>query len=399
MPQEYVCDNIKYVSFHVANPPSDNSTPADADIQDTQAITHEVLSRTKGLLEHYQFDRDQVYYTFADKTIVPTFLTALTSRSQVDTHVTYQGLHGDITRFPAFGASMSYMRSRFAKDVAAAGGVHVLPRVGLDASARFADVIACEGAPVGVSIGLKDNEALLEQLSQQDNVHFLSVDIAHGANAAVLPLLARIRALGITSGVMLGNVGSVEGFVFAYFLMKLTGFDTFTIKVGVGPGSVCTTRLNTGVGVGQFTLLEEINRVRQDLLSDEQVTIISDGGINTSGDFAKAIALSDGVMMGKFFAGGSLEENVLLRGEDGTLTGVTIFGMASSLVPDKSRYVEGGTQVLHDVHENAQSAVTRLRDGLQSAMTYVDAHNLTAFRQNVRFATNSAGTRVENGIH
>ena len=386
------------MSFHVTTPPSDNSTPANQ-TQDTRAITQDALARTRALLEHYQFDRDQVYYTFADKTIVPTFLTALTSRSQVNTQVTYQGLRGDISRFPAFGASMSYMRSRFARHIAAASGMHVLPRVGLDASARLEDVVACDGAPVAVSIGLKDSAALLEQLTYQDNVHFLSIDIAHGANAAVLPLLARIRALGIENGIMLGNVGSVEGFVFAYFLMKLTGFNKFTIKVGVGPGSVCTTRLNTGVGVGQFTLLEEINHIRQDLLADEQVTIISDGGINTSGDFAKAIALSDGVMMGKFFASGSLEENVLLRDEDGTLTGVTIFGMASNLVPDKSRYVEGGTQILHDVHQDAQSAVTRLREGLQSAMTYVDAHDLPTFRQNVRFATNSSGTRIENGIH
>ncbi|MEM7737280.1 MAG: IMP dehydrogenase [Deinococcota bacterium] len=367
-----------------------------------QNLVQEALTRTRERLRQYQFDSNQTYYTFADKTIVPTFLTSLTSRSQVKTEVSYAGLHGTFTCFPAFGASMSYMRSRFAKDIAEAGGVHVLPRVGLDPNSRLADVASCHGAPVGVSIGLKDSQHFLAQLVAQPHVQFLSIDIAHGANAAVLPLLSRIRGLGVDQGVMLGNVGSVEGFVFAYYLLRLAGFRKIMLKVGVGPGSVCTTRLNTGVGVGQFTLLEELTCVKDDLLADDptvDITVISDGGINTSGDFAKAVALSDGVMMGKFFASGSLEDDVLVRDERGNLVGVTIFGMASAYVPDKSRYVEGGMQTVQDVHENAQAAVTCLRDGLRSAMTYVDAHDIPTFQQNVRFATNSAGTRVENGIH
>jgi IMP dehydrogenase len=362
----------------------------------------EALTRTRERLRQYQFDSDQTYYTFADKTIVPTFLTSLTSRSQVKTEADYAGLHGALTCFPALGASMSYMRSRFAKDLAEAGGLHVLPRVGLDPNSRLADVNRCDGAPVGVSIGLKDSQHFLAQLVAQPNVHLLSIDIAHGANAAIVPLLARIRELGVDQGVMLGNIGSVEGFVFGYHLMRLAGFRKIMLKVGIGPGSVCTTRLNTGVGVGQFTLLEELSCVKNDLLADDpslDITVISDGGINTSGDFAKAVALSDGVMMGKFFASGSLEDDVLVHDEHGKLVGVTMFGMASAYVPDKSRYVEGGMQTVQDVHANAQAAVARLRDGLRSAMTYVDAHDLPTFKQNVRFATNSAGTRVENGIH
>ncbi|MEM6429990.1 MAG: IMP dehydrogenase [Deinococcota bacterium] len=367
-----------------------------------ESLVQEALLRTRERLRQVQFDSNQTYYTFADKTIVPTFLTSLTSRSQVKTEVSYAGLHGAFTCFPALGASMSYMRSRFARDIAEAGGVHVLPRVGLDPNSRLADVTDCNSASVGVSIGLKDSHQFLAQLVAKSNVQLLSIDIAHGANAAVLPLLMRIRELGIDQGVMLGNVGSVEGFVFAYHLMQLAGFRKIMLKVGVGPGSVCTTRLNTGVGVGQFTLLEELACVKDDLLADDptlDITIISDGGINTSGDFAKAVALSDGVMMGKFFASGSLEEGVLVHDEHGNLVGVTIFGMASAYVPDKSRYVEGGIQTVQDVHDNAQAAVARLRDGLRSAMTYVDAHDIATFKQNVRFATNSAGTRVENGIH
>jgi IMP dehydrogenase len=359
---------------------------------------------TKEALSRYSFDSNEVYYTFADKTIVPTFLTRPVSRKSVDTHQTFRTLKGqDLNIFPAFGASMAFMRSRFARDVFAAsedgvaGGVHILPRVGLSDKERLADVVASKDAQVGVALGIHEDETWLEQLLSQTNLAFVSIDIAHGANAAALSVLEKLRALGVNEGVILGNVGSVEGFLYAYYLMKLSGFKSIIIKVGVGPGSVCTTRINTGVGVGQFTLLEQIARVRQELqLSD--VTIISDGGVNAAGDFVKALAFSDGVMMGKFFASGSFEDSVLMT-EGGKLIGVHLYGMASAMVTEKRNFIEGSSQTLKSFHKNAQEAVKRLREGLQSAMTYVNAMDLNEFRSNVRFATNSHAAIVEGGVH
>jgi IMP dehydrogenase len=179
--------------------------------------------------------------------------------------------------------------------------------------------------------------------------------------------------------------------------MKLSGFKSIIIKVGVGPGSVCTTRINTGVGVGQFTLLEQIYRVRQELGYDD-VQIISDGGVNAAGDFVKALAFSECVMMGKFFASGSFEENVLIK-DNGKLIGVHLYGMASAMVTEKRNFIEGSSQTLKSFHQNAQEAVNRLREGLQSAMTYVNSSTLTEFRKNVRFATNSHAAIIESGVH
>jgi IMP dehydrogenase len=367
-------------------------------------IADTAFEQTKEALSRYSFDSNEVYYTFADKTIVPTFLTRPVSRKSVDTHQTFRTLKGqDLNIFPAFGASMAFMRSKFARDVFAAsedsvaGGVHILPRVGLSDKERLADVVASQNARVGVALGIHEDETWLEQLLSQSNLAFVSIDIAHGANAAALTPLEKLRALGVDEGVILGNVGSVEGFLYAYHLMKLSGFKSIIIKVGVGPGSVCTTRINTGVGVGQFTLLEQISRVRQELkLTD--VTIISDGGINAAGDFVKALAFSDGVMMGKFFASGSFEDAVLMT-EGGKLIGVHLYGMASAMVTEKRNFIEGSSQTLKSFHQNAQEAVKRLREGLQSAMTYVNATSLSEFRGNVRFATNSHAAIVEGGVH
>lgn len=365
------------------------------------ALADAAKAHSDASLQDYPLDYNAVHYSFAEKSIVPTYLTSPSSRQQVDTSQHFASVQGgDLAIFPAFGASMSYMRRRFACDIAAAGGLHVLPRVGLDEQRRLEDILYCgeRGADVAVSLGIRDSDAFLTQVLEQNHVHMLSVDIAHGANVAVIPLLLRLRDMGVSQGVILGNVGSVEGFVFAYWLMKLAGFARFVIKVGIGPGSVCTTRINTGVGIGQYSVLEHLRSLRQQR-DFSQAAIISDGGINNSGDFAKAIALSDGVMMAKYFSSASFEDEVLDYNADGILRSIRLFGMASAHVPDKSRYIEGSEQHLPPLHHNAQEAVRKLKEGLQSAMTYVDALDLASFRRKVRFATNSAGTMVENGVH
>jgi IMP dehydrogenase len=104
------------------------------------------------------------------------------------------------------------------------------------------------------------------------------------------------------------------------------------------------------------------------------------------------------VMMGKFFASGSFEDSVLMT-EGGKLIGVHLYGMASAMVTEKRNFIEGSSQTLRSFHKNAQEAVKRLREGLQSAMTYVNATNLSEFRNNVRFATNSHAAIVEGGVH
>ncbi len=369
-----------------------------------ESIADEAFKLTQEALNRYTFDTNEVYYTFADKTIVPTFLIRPISRKSVDTHQTFYDLKGEsLNIFPAFGASMAFMRSRFAQDVYTtredgyAGGVHILPRVGLNDKTRLEDVQKSHPAKVGVALGINENPEFLKLLFSEPNLAFVSIDIAHGANAAALTVLEKLRALGIEQGVILGNVGSVEGFLYAYWLMKLSGFKHIIIKAGVGPGSVCTTRINTGVGVGQFTLLEQLSRVKTELAYND-VHVISDGGVNSAGDFVKALALSDGVMMGKFFASGSFEDDVLDY-QGGKLMGVHLYGMASAMVTEKRNFIEGSSQTLRSFHQNAQEAVKRMREGLQSAMTYVNATSLNEFRKNVRFATNSHAAIVESGVH
>lgn len=340
-----------------------------------------------------------VYYTFADKNIIPTYQSdPLVHRANLDVMETFIDIRGDyIDLFPAFGASMNYMRGKFAEHMHQGHAMHILPRVGLSEEQRLSDITMANG-PVGVSLGIKDTPEFITKVISDENVKFLSIDVAHGASAHVLPLLDLLTELGVRNGVMVGNVGSVQGLTFLTSIMHSLEYENYIVKVGVGPGSVCTTRVNTGVGVGQLTLLENIyDHVTMAPYSDS-VKIISDGGVNVAGDFVKALSRSHGVMMGKFFTSHSFENKVLNFDEEGNAF-ATLYGMASQRIANKSSFIEGGEQRVYFNHNSAHEALDSLREGLQSAMSYVNAKDLTEFRNNVEFAINSYGAIIEGGVH
>jgi IMP dehydrogenase len=146
------------------------------------------------------------------------------------------------------------------------------------------------GAAVGTGpAGLERAEALIEA-----GVDVLVVDTAHGHSAGVLESVARVRRASNTVQVIAGNVATAAG------ARALIDAGADAIKVGIGPGSICTTRVIAGVGVPQLTALLEIT----EQCRAQGVAVIADGGIRSSGDLAKAIAAgADCAMIGSLFAG------------------------------------------------------------------------------------------------
>ncbi|MBB4264495.1 IMP dehydrogenase [Roseospira visakhapatnamensis] len=137
--------------------------------------------------------------------------------------------------------------------------------------------------------GLARAEALLEA-----GVDVVVVDTAHGHSNGVLDTVTRVKALSNYTGVIGGNVATPDG------AKALIDAGADAVKVGIGPGSICTTRIVAGVGVPQFSAILETARVCQ----DADVPLIADGGIKYSGDLAKAIAAgADVAMVGSLLAG------------------------------------------------------------------------------------------------
>ncbi|GAB6281462.1 MAG: IMP dehydrogenase [Ignavibacterium sp.] len=160
---------------------------------------------------------------------------------------------------------------------------------------------------VGAAVGIaKDTLDRVEGL-EKSGVDLVIIDTAHGHSAGVLKMVKNIRTKYKNLQIVAGNIGTYDA------ALELYSLNVDGVKVGIGPGSICTTRVVTGVGIPQITAISEVYRA----LKDKNIPIIADGGIRQTGDVPKAISAgADSVMIGGLFAGvdESPGEKILFEG-------------------------------------------------------------------------------------
>jgi IMP dehydrogenase len=256
------------------------------------------------------------------------------------------------------------------------------------------------GAAVGTGpAGLERAEALIEA-----GVDVLVVDTAHGHSAGVLDSVARVRRASNAVQVIAGNVATAAG------ARALIDAGADGIKVGIGPGSICTTRVIAGVGVPQVSAVAEVANA----LKDRGVPLISDGGIRYSGDIAKAlVAGAYAVMIGSLFAGTeeSPGEVELYQGRSyKTYRGMGSLGAMGQTHGSSDRYFQDATEELEKlVPEGIEGRVAykgsvvaivhQLMGGVRAAMGYTGSHNIDEMRTRPKFVKiTSAGMR-ESHVH
>ncbi len=249
---------------------------------------------------------------------------------------------------------------------------------------------------VGAAIGIgKDAEERADALVRA-GVDLLVIDTAHGHSAAVLSMIRTVRKRYPGLEIAGGNVATAE----ATLALIKAGVDA--VKVGIGPGSICTTRIVAGAGVPQLTAVAACAKAAK----RHKVPIIADGGIKFSGDITKAIAAgADTIMIGSLFAGTqeSPGETVFLQGRTykvyrgmGSLGAMEQGGKdryfqefepTAKLVPEG---IEGRVP-----HRGAMSGVIgQLMGGLRAGMGYCGCRNLTELQKKARFMrVSSAGLR------
>lgn len=227
---------------------------------------------------------------------------------------------------------------------------------------------------VGAAVGVKDGEERAAKLVKA-GADALVIDIAHGHHQVVVRLLKALKKqYGEKVDLVAGNVATKEG------VGDLINAGADAIKVGIGPGRACSTRVVAGAGVPQFTAVRECVSVAR----RHQVPVIADGGIKDSGDLSKIIgAGASTAMIGSLLAGAAESPGDYFM-DDG-MAFKLYRGLASlEASPDRGRAAEGiSTRVPFG---GEMSAVIRmLLDGLQSGMSYSGANNLKQFWQKVRF--------------
>jgi IMP dehydrogenase len=215
---------------------------------------------------------------------------------------------------------------------------------------------------VGGAIGATGD--FLERAAElvKNRVDALSIDSAHGHSSRVLEAVRLVKKQFPDVDLLAGNIATYEG---AKALIE-AGADA--VKVGIGPGSICTTRMVTGAGMPQITAISEAYRAGREF----DIPVIADGGIKYSGDVAKAIAAgASAVMIGSLFAGvdESPGETILYQGR--TFKAYRGMGSLSAMAQGSGERYFQGTQDMPEGSTRAEGVVTRERNGQNRLAKYV----------------------------
>ncbi len=254
------------------------------------------------------------------------------------------------------------------------------------------------GAAIGVSAQVEEH---VERLIRA-GVDLVVLDSAHGHSAGVIRSIEAVRAAFPKLQIVAGNIATAEA---AKDLIKAGANG---IKVGVGPGSICTTRIVAGVGVPQVTALRDCVKVA----AKYDIPVIADGGIKHSGDLAKAIGSgASSVMIGSLFAGTDETPGETFLYQGRTYKGYRGMGSLGAMSQGSSdRYFQSGTSAASKlVPEGIEGKVPyrgplanvlyQLLGGLRSGMGYVGAATIEELQQKARFVRISSAGLRESHVH
>ncbi|HCP35575.1 MAG: guanosine monophosphate reductase [SAR324 cluster bacterium] len=331
--------------------------------------------------------------TYDDVLLVPSY-NHWESRKVVDTRVTDRiGLLSlDI---PVMTSNMDTItESGMANFIRSKGGIGVLHRF-MSVEDNVKLLKECN-LPVFVSVGCSDDDLQRAEALRDSGAGFFCIDVAHAHAKYVGRTLKNLREmLGKETCIMAGNVATYAG---ADYLASC-GADI--VKVGIGGGSVCTTRIKTGFGVPNLTAIKDCSRVDRSL--------VADGGIRNPGDVVKALAFgADFVMIGSMLAGTRpTPGNVITRStDDGRELKVKMYrGMASNEVHDD--YHGGlaewktaeGISVEVEYRESEETIIADIVGGLRSGMTYAGASSIRELQRKLDYVRITNAARIENLPH
>ena len=339
--------------------------------------------------------------TFDDVTLAPKYSEVLPS--DVDTSIK---LTKNIKlKVPLLSSAMDTVtESKMCIAIAQAGGIGVIHR-NLDIKTQVAEIrkVKKQKLLVGAAVGAGVNEFERAKYILKENIDLIVVDTAHGHTKKVADIIKKIKKIKPKkTALCAGNIATAEA---AKFLIKL-GVDI--IKVGIGPGSICTTRLVAGIGVPQ---LSAILNVRNGL-GKRKTLLIADGGIKFSGDIAKALSAgADAVMIGSLFAGtdeapgkiikreGKLFKSFRGMGSIGAMNKGSADRYFQKKQSDSSKYVPEGVEGLVKYKGSVSKIIYKLVGGLRSSMGYLGCKQIRNLKNKPKFVKITKAGFYESMVH
>ena len=339
--------------------------------------------------------------TFDDVTMAPKYSGVLPS--EVDTSTK---LSANLTlKIPLLSSAMDTVtESKMAIAIAKAGGIGVIHR-NLNIKKQIEEIrkVKKQGLLVGAAVGAGPLELKRAEAILKEQINLIVVDTAHGHSKKVAEIVKAIKKIKTKKTTLCaGNIATADA---AKFLIKL-GVDI--VKVGIGPGSICTTRLVAGIGVPQ---LSAILAVKQGI-KNNKTKRISDGGIKYSGDIAKALSAgADAVMIGSLFAGSTETPGKLIKkngklfksfrgmGSVGAMNKGSADRYFQKKQKDTSKYVPEGVEGFVKYKGDVKNIIYKLIGGLKSSMGYLGAKKVLYLKTKPNFVKITKAGFYESMVH
>mgnify|MGYP006091159645 CR=1 FL=1 len=338
--------------------------------------------------------------TFDDILLLPRYSKILPSETLTESHLSKKIK----LKVPFLSSAMDTVtESKMAIAIAKSGGIGIIHR-------NFSIKKQCEQVYkvkkidllVGAAMGTGKDD-LKRAWSLIDNgIDILVIDTAHGHSKKVLDIMLKIKKISSKISLCVGNIATAEA------AQKLYNCGADILKVGIGPGSICTTRMIAGIGVPQITALRNVKKA----VKNKDVKIISDGGIKFSGDIVKAIASgADAIMMGSIFAGTEESPGKKFKiknkyfkiyrgmGSIGAMSAGSSNRYFQKNYKDKSKFVPEGVEARVEYKGFVANIIYQLQGGLKSSMGYIGAKNLKEIRKNAKFIKITKAGFYESMVH
>ena len=284
------------------------------------------------------------------------------------------------------------------------GGIGVLHR-NLPILNQISEIkkVKSRGFKVGAAVGASQKEKIRVKRILKEKVDMIVVDTAHAHTKKVAEIIKFIKKNKTKkTSLCAGNIATTEA---AKYLIKL-GVDI--IKVGIGPGSICTTRLVAGIGVPQLSAIINVKKG----IGKSKTKLIADGGIKFSGDIAKALAAgADAVMIGSLFAGtdqapgriikrnGKLYKNFRGMGSIGAMNKGSADRYFQKMQKDTSKYVAEGVEGFVKYKGSVEKIIYNLVGGLKSSMGYLGAKKIIDLTKKPKFIKITKAGFYESMVH
>ena len=339
--------------------------------------------------------------TFDDVTLAPNYSEILPSETNTSIK-----LSKNLTlKIPLISSAMDTVtEGSMAAAIAEKGGIGVIHR-NLSIEKQIFEIkkVKQKKLLVGAAVGASSDEHRRAKRILKENLDLIVVDTAHAHTKKVSDIIKMIvKTKPKKTTLCAGNIATAEA---AKFLIKL-GVDA--IKVGIGPGSICTTRLVAGIGVPQLSAIMNVKSG----VGNRKVSIIADGGIKFSGDIAKALAAgADAVMIGSLFAGtdqapgkiikknGKLFKSFRGMGSIGAMNKGSADRYFQTKQKNSSKYVPEGVEGFVKYKGKVDKVIYQLVGGLKSSMGYLGSKKITHLRKKPKFYKITKAGFFESMVH